>query len=121
MSANYTKYRFSESIRKQLLPLTKLDNWHGLIAVFYDYFVISLAIALFYFQPWCYAISVILIGSRQRALGALSHEAVHRRVAKFPKLNYFIGTFLTGYLIIQEHHTYQDTHIRKHHVYRKHY
>jgi fatty acid desaturase len=117
MSISYTRHRFNEPIRKQLFPLTKLDNWHSLVAVAYDYSVIAAAITLFYLQPWCYPISVILIGSRQRALGALSHEAIHRRVAKSSTLNYFIGTFLTGYLIIQEHHTYQDTHIRKHHIF----
>ena len=117
MSASYTRYRFSDFIIKQLLPLNKLDNWHGLIAVCYDYFIIAFAILIFHFQPWCYLISVILIGSRQRALGALSHESVHQRVAKSRKLNYFIGTFLTGYLLIQEHYTYQNTHIKKHHVY----
>lgn len=111
------RHQFSKDIRDQLSSLRALDNWHGLIAVFYDYAVIAFAAMLFYFQPWCYPISLLLIGSRQRALATLLHEATHRCLAKSPFLNRLLGTYCSGYLILQEFNTYLDSHVKRHHAY----
>lgn len=117
MGLNYRKHAFDPSIKEQLIELRKLDNWHCIVAVLYDYFVIAISIALSFISPWFYPITLLLIGSRQRALATVLHEAVHCCIAKSRKLNHFVGTFLSGYLIFQEYNTYRDTHVKQHHAY----
>ncbi len=111
------KYTFSKSIQDQLLALRGLDNWHGLVAAVYDYSVITVAIVLFCISPWFYPVSLILIGSRQRAFATLLHESVHSCLAKSRPLNRFLGTYLSGYLIFQEYNTYRDSHVKQHHAF----
>ncbi|OGT42248.1 MAG: hypothetical protein A3F42_05170 [Gammaproteobacteria bacterium RIFCSPHIGHO2_12_FULL_37_34] len=117
MEYNRKRYRFDQSIQQELIPLRELDNWHCIIGTLYDYAIIAIAILLFYLQPWCYLLSVILIGSRQRALATLLHEAAHLCLAKHRHLNRFVGTYLSGYLILQEFDTYRDSHVKLHHAY----
>ena len=79
------RHPFDRSIKKRLMSLRKLDNWHGLVALFYDYAVIAAAIYFFWLTPWAYPVSVILIGSRQRALATILHEAAHQCLVKSSK------------------------------------
>lgn len=111
------KYVFHNSILNQINTLRVYDNWHGLIAVLYDYLIIYISVLFFHSNAWLYPVSLILIGSRQRALATLLHESAHCCLAKSRKLNYFIGTFLSGYLIFQEYYTYRDSHVKRHHAY----
>jgi fatty acid desaturase len=111
------KYTFSKSIQEQLSQLRTLDNWHGLVGAFYDYGVIAFGVALFYLSAWFYPISVLLIGSRQRAFATLLHESVHLCLAKSRFLNRLLGTYMSGYLIFQEYNTYRDSHVKNHHAY----
>jgi fatty acid desaturase len=111
------RYHFSKSIQDQLSELRGLDNWHGLIAAFYDYGVIAFGAALFYLSPWFYPLSILLIGSRQRAFATLLHESVHSCLAKSRFLNRLLGTYMSGYLIFQEYNTYRDSHVKRHHAF----
>lgn len=111
------RYVFNQKIQEQLHSLRELDNWHGLVAAGYDYIVIACAVALFMISPWFYPISVILIGSRQRALATLLHESAHSCLAKSRFLNKILGTYMSGYLILQEFNTYRNSHVKQHHAY----
>ncbi|MBN9413119.1 MAG: fatty acid desaturase family protein [Candidatus Paracaedimonas acanthamoebae] len=111
------RYKFSKEISLELNQLLSLDNWHALIAVVYDYSFIGLGILFYIFDPYFYPLSIIIIGSRQRALSTLLHEAAHSRLAKSKTLNYFIGTFLSGYLILWEYYTFTRSHVKDHHLY----
>lgn len=111
------KHRFSKEIHAELTLLNKLDNWHAFIGLAEDYLVIALAIALSLYNPYFYPLTLIIIGARQGALANLAHEAGHGRLTKSKTLNYFIGTYLTGYLIFQEMSTFIDSHVKSHHIY----
>src|SRR3990167_1486788 len=111
------KHPFSPSIKERVAALRALDNWHAFVAVMYDYLVIAAGIYFFLLSPWLYPISLILIGSRQRALATILHESAHRCIAKSSRLNRFIGTYLSGYLILQELNVYSDSHIKQHHAF----
>lgn len=111
------RYQFNSRIQQQLIKLRELDNWHCIFGVIYDYAIIALAFIIFHLQPWCYPISIILIGSRQRALATILHESAHLCIAKSRRFNKFVGTYLSGYLIFQEFGTYRDSHIKRHHAY----
>jgi len=111
------RHKFSKEISLQLNSLLSLDNWHAVIAVAYDYVVIGIAVLLYIFDSCFYPLSILIIGSRQRAFSTLLHEAAHSRLAKNKKLNYFIATYLTGYLIFWEYNIFVDSHVKDHHLY----
>jgi fatty acid desaturase len=112
----YERYKFSQNIKDELKLLTKLDNWHGLLAVLEDYTVIFASIlATTCISMWFYPIALILIGSRQRALATLLHESAHNILAKNKTLNWLLGTFASGYLIFQQMAPYKASHCLEHH------
>ncbi|MEM9543679.1 MAG: guanitoxin biosynthesis L-arginine gamma (S) hydroxylase [Cyanobacteria bacterium P01_E01_bin.42] len=112
----YKTYHFDNSIREQLHALSELDNWHGLLALLEDYSLIALsAIATCYLSWYLYPLAILVIGSRQRALATLLHEASHKTLAKNKYLNFTLGTFFSGYLILQNMGSYRESHVRFHH------
>lgn len=111
------RYHFNEVISDKLKELNELDNWHGPLAVLQDYLVIAAAIMLSLYSYYFYPLTLVIIGARQGALANLAHEAGHGRLTKNRRLNNFIGSFLSGYLIIQETRTFIDSHVRAHHIY----
>ena len=117
MSFIREKHRFSPSIKKDIAQLRDLDNWHCIVALIYDYGIIGFSFWLFMLSHWLYPISLILIGSRQRALATILHESAHQCIAKSKRFNYFIGSYLSGFLIFQEYYSYCDSHVKKHHAY----
>jgi fatty acid desaturase len=112
------KYIFSDEINLQLLPLQKSNNYRWILGLSYDYFCIMFAIILSVRVSWfLYPISIIIIGSRMRALATLLHDAAHLRLCKNRKLNNFVGTYLTGLPILQGFKSYVDSHVKNHHLF----
>jgi len=109
------RYAFSKEIKLEINKLCKLNNIHGAVSLLYDYIVIVAAILLSKYNSYFYPITLFLIGSRQRAFATILHEAAHCTLAKNRKLNYFLGTYLSGYLIFQMWETYKTSHVRWHH------
>lgn len=114
--ASYEYYNFSNEVRDKLKQLYKSNNYRGLIGILYDYLIISLAIILGSYNIGFYLLSVVIIGSRQRALATILHDASHLCLAKNKKLNYILGTYFSGYLIGQEFNIYKDSHVKGHHT-----
>jgi fatty acid desaturase len=92
-----------------------LDNYTGIQAWLEDAAVIGLCIWAAAKWPVMYPLSALLIGARQRALATLLHEASHRTLAKNQALNKFLGSWLSGYLILQTWAAYSRSHIAEHH------
>lgn len=103
-------------VRKTLKPLGKLDNHHGLLALVSDYLVIAFSIYLSVgVSYWFYPVSIVLIGSTQRAFVNLLHESSHKVLAKNLRLNVMLGTIFSGYLVLHLYNPYRNTHIGYHH------
>jgi fatty acid desaturase len=112
------KYKFSSEIRSQLKNFTGLDNWHGVLALAEDYFVIAASIWVTCQITWLfYPVTLLIIGARQRALATLLHESSHGTLAQNKRLNWFLGTFCSGYLIFQQMGDYKKSHCKGHHRY----
>jgi fatty acid desaturase len=112
----YKIYKFDHSILKEIKSLAKLDNWHGILALLEDYFVIILSILITYRISWYfYPFAILIIGARQRGLATLLHEAAHGTLAKNKYLNFVIGSVLSGYLIFQNFSGYKKNHVELHH------
>ncbi|NVZ51827.1 fatty acid desaturase family protein [Pseudomonas sp. B6002] len=100
-----------------LKHLCKKDNYHWAVALGKDYAIIAFAIYLSLgISYWFYPVSLFLIGTTQRALANVLHESAHKMLAKNRFINWFSGTFLSGYLIFHLHQSYSISHIKNHHV-----
>jgi len=101
----------------QLTALEGKDNWHNLFFVGYDWLIIAASIAitvLLKMNPLVYVLAVIMIGSRQRALMNLLHEASHKKLFRNRIMNDWIGRCLTSYPMGASFTAYQSTHYIHH-------
>lgn len=107
--------RFDSTISEALKRLGTLDNWHALMALATDYLLVVAAVLAAESAPVLYLASLVLIGSRQRALTTILHDAAHGRAARTRWLNWVVGTFLSGYLVFQAFQPYRQSHVMNHH------
>lgn len=107
--------RFNKTILLQINKLYNYDNWHAVCALLMDYALIVLAVILseysYYFMP----LSLLIIGSRQRALATILHEASHGALTRNKTLGRALGTYFSGYLIFQTWESYKESHVYYHH------
>lgn len=115
MNMNYKIYQFENEIRREISALSKLDNWHCFLAILEDYMIIFLMAAACSASWYLYPLAALIIGSRQRALATLLHEASHNTLAKNKLLNFVVGTFFSGYFILQTMGSYRESHVKFHH------
>jgi fatty acid desaturase len=113
---NIEKHRFSREIINGVRSLYSLDNGHGALAVLQNLLIIATAVMLGEYVGWAvYLPVIILIGSRQRAMATLTHEAAHGTLARNKTLNDMLGTIFSGYTVAILLRTYKDSHVRDHH------
>ncbi|MGB0505673.1 MAG: fatty acid desaturase [Pikeienuella sp.] len=113
----FRRHSFDPAIRAQLRVLNNSkDNWHGLLALAQGLIVITIAILLSLWSPYFYPLTLILVGSRHRALGTLQHEASHFTLCRSRILTRTIG-MLAGWSIFQTLHAYRVSHVEAHHKY----
>lgn len=110
-----SRHRFSKEIKDQIKTLYRYDNYHGPFASLQNLFWISVAIYLGESSPWLLPLALLLIGSRQRALATLLHEAAHGALCRSKRLGAFLGTWCSGYLIFQSWASYKRSHTLAHH------
>ncbi|MFK0086254.1 guanitoxin biosynthesis L-arginine gamma (S) hydroxylase [Pseudomonas sp. NPDC090755] len=109
------RHPFSKEIKDQIKKLYLYDNYHGPLALLQNLFWISLAIYLGEASPWLMPLAILLIGSRQRALATLLHEAAHGALCRNKRFGKFLGTWCSGYLIFQSWVSYKRSHTVDHH------
>ena len=102
--------------REQIASLARLSAPRFCLALVLDLAILALAIAsseAVFFNPWVYAVSVVVIGSRLHALGVLMHECVHYRAFKSHRLNMAVGELL-GLPILTSAEGYRNNHLAHH-------
>lgn len=109
-------YIFHPEIRERIRKLYRYDNYHGPLAVSINFLTIAFAIALSTYCYYFFPLTILVIGSRQRALATLLHEAAHGTLAKNKTLNTLLGTWCSGYLIAQGWTAYRKSHVLSHHT-----
>ncbi|CAF3136736.1 unnamed protein product, partial [Rotaria sp. Silwood2] len=126
----FERYKFDKNLRNEIAKYTlanKRDNYHGLLAIIADWTIIIACasisqyvrnnIYLSFIWPVSYALAICIIGARQRGLARGLHEATHNCFASNKYLNFFLGTFCSGYVIFQTFRGYQVSHVKNHHPY----
>ncbi|WP_055136283.1 guanitoxin biosynthesis L-arginine gamma (S) hydroxylase [Pseudomonas corrugata] len=110
-----TRFNPSTELRQRLRPLYHKDNWHWLVALGADLIVIAAAVYLSHRYNFLYPLALLFIGSRQRALASLLHEAAHMTLARSKMLNKWVGEYLLAYPIFQNFEAYRRSHVQMHH------
>ncbi len=111
------RHKFDPAIVKRVRALYGLDNYHGPLALLSDYLVIAAAIYACIAFGWiAYPFALLVIGSRQRALATMTHEASHGTLAKNRRLNNLLGSYMSGYLIGMLFDAYKQSHVQSHHA-----
>ncbi|SDI11082.1 Fatty acid desaturase [Actinokineospora alba] len=108
--------RLEPNVRRGLKKLCKLDNYHGLLAVLFEFTLVAAAVTLCVgVSYWFYPVALLAIGSTHRFLAHLLHESSHKTFARNPILNVIGGTVLSGYLVFHLQGPYRNTHVGLHH------
>ncbi|HFC7429411.1 TPA: fatty acid desaturase, partial [Neisseria meningitidis] len=107
--------KFDKEILLKIKELYRYDNWHAVLAILYDYLIIIFSIFLSEQSYWFLPLTILLIGSRQRALATILHEASHSALTKNKKFGQILGTYFSGYLIFQSWNSYCVSHVKNHH------
>jgi fatty acid desaturase len=108
--------RLDRGVRKQLKALCELDNYHAVLALLSDYLLLAVSVyACVGVSYWFYPLSIVLIGSTQRAFVNLLHESSHKVLARNGRLNVALGTVFSGYLVLHMYNPYRNSHIGFHH------
>ncbi len=111
------KKAIPKDIRKELSSLQNKDNWHNVFYLGLDWLVIAVAIAAAVassINPLVYAAAVIVIGSRQRALMNLVHEASHKKLFRNRIANDRVGKLLSAWPLLSSLSAYTCAHCRHH-------
>ncbi len=116
MARNCNHYKFSKNITKRIPELYTLDNMHGPMAALLNLTIVTAAIITVRNTGWyLYPLALLVIGSRQRAMATLMHEAAHGTLAANRTLNFVLGTFFGGYPLFTTFRAYQHSHVTLHH------
>jgi fatty acid desaturase len=109
-------HKFALPINVAIRPLYKLDNWHAPLVLAADFAIIALAILATRTVGWIlYPLAIIVIGSRQRALATMVHEASHSTLTRSKGLARILATFFSGYLVLSTFYAYKASHVASHH------
>lgn len=111
------KQAIPAEIRASIAGLSTRDNWHNTIFVTTDWLVVAVAIVATLatgMHPAVYALAVIAIGSRQRALRSLIHEASHGKLFASGRLNEGIGWLLVSFPLMTSMIAYRCAHCLHH-------
>lgn len=82
-------------LREELGEYNKLSPWRCYRSIAFQWLVIGLAIAFaLHFEHWlAYLVAILVIATRQHALGVLGHDGCHYRIANNRTLNNFVANF----------------------------
>lgn len=67
------------------------------------------------YSYWFLPLTILIIGSRQRALATILHEAAHFALTKNKKIGRVLGIYCSGYLVFQSWDSYAQSHVKNHH------
>lgn len=97
--------------------LMRVNPFKSTLSLTLDWISIFISIAITYkLSIWLTPLSLVVIGSRQRALSNLVHDASHYNLFASKTLNDFISNFLGAYPMLDCTEKYRTSHLQ-HHLY----
>ena len=104
--------------RKTLSYLRERSEFVSSLLVLHAWFIIVLAMMLFYFfpSPLTYVTAVMLIGARQLGLAVIMHDAAHNALSRNHDFNNILSNLFCAYPLFARTEIYRRYHL-KHHRY----
>jgi fatty acid desaturase len=104
------------NLNKTIKDLSKISDSKAIGYLALDWIIVFLTIylAVSLNTVLVTIISIIIIGSRQHAIGILSHDAVHYRLLTNRKMNEFIGNVFTAFPLFITLPGFRSMHLRHH-------
>lgn len=106
----------SQSLNIKIKELSKINDTKALTTLFIDWVIVFSTIYLVMDSDslWFQVLAIIIIGSRQHAIGILSHDAVHYRFLSNKKANEIIGNLFTAFPLFITIPGFRSMHLRHH-------
>lgn len=104
-------------LRDELSALRTRDNWRNFLYLGADWGLVLAAATACQAtgsHPAAYLAAAVIIGSRQRALMNLVHQASHGKLFRSPALNQWGGKFLAAFPLLTSLSAYTCAHCRHH-------
>jgi fatty acid desaturase len=116
MKNEFAKPQLTGEQKRRIKDLYRRNNYRGFLAIGVSIFWISAAaMAAIASDLWLYPLSIIIIGTRQRAIASLLHEAAHGTLFSARWLNALVGRIICGWPILQSFSAYRTSHVLTHH------
>lgn len=102
--------------KAELKALYTVNPWRHAAAMVFNWVIIfaTILICTYYFSPFIYVASVLIIGARMHALAILMHDATHFRFLKDRNLSDLITNLTLMYWIFSSIEKYRQNHLRHH-------
>jgi fatty acid desaturase len=102
--------------QKSVRALSALSNLYGVADVVFAWgLIVAAAVTANAVNRWyTYLLAMVVIGSRQNALGTLAHEAWHCLTFSSRKVNHWVGAWLYSYPIGIPYYHDRQRHLRHH-------
>ena len=112
----FLKQPGNERLRAEFGELGKVSNRRGAWSILRQWLCIGLAVAFAVYLNswWSYALAILVISTRQHALGIAMHEATHWRLFENRAVNDFIGDFLCAFPVNMTVARYRYDHLLHH-------
>ena len=107
---------FDNNLIQQINGLKERSNYKSLLYVLYDWLVIfsCIFVTVKFSSVWVYLMSIVLIGSRMRALENLVHEGSHGHLSKNSFINSFICMLFCAFPLGHSLSVYRVSHMEHH-------
>ena len=101
---------------EELRPFTRISAVRGVFWMVVDWAtIVGTAWACErWWHPLLYVVAVIVIGSRQHALGVIAHDAAHYTLFKSRRLNDWVGEILLAWPVLVSLRFYRRQHLAHH-------
>ncbi|MDX2305109.1 MAG: fatty acid desaturase family protein [Microscillaceae bacterium] len=102
--------------KEEIKALSQKSDWKGAWEVLKTWCWITAVFVLVGTFPNIFTIvlGLIVLGGKQLACAIMMHDASHRALFRSPKINDFVGNWLSGYLILNDAHRYRPYHLKHH-------
>ncbi|MGH9138644.1 MAG: fatty acid desaturase family protein [Acidimicrobiales bacterium] len=116
MSASRPSSALPAEIRSRARALSRRDNWQNFLYLGADWAVVVAVVLAAERADWpmVTAAGLVVIGSRQRALANMLHEASHRKLFRTRWLNDYVGELLCADPLFAGLSSYRADHVRHH-------
>lgn len=95
--------------------LLRARVWRPLFDILFDWaLILGSVLAVHHTGGWLLLPALLVVGSRQRSLGNILHDAAHRNLSRHPRVNDLLAHSLVALPLLTDLARYREAHARHH-------